>query len=812
MKYLPAIMLAVPIIMLAPRPSMAQEMQKDYPIRPVPFTDVQIGEGFWAPRMEANTRTTVPFALQKCEDTGRIDNFAKAGGLMEGPHEGHRYNDSDVFKIIEGAAYTLALGADADLETTVNGVIEKIAAAQEDDGYLFTTRTIDPEHPAPASGPERWSYLDHSHELYNVGHLYEAAVAWYQATGNRNLLEVALKNAELIDQVFGPDKRSGAPGHQEIEIGLGRLYRLTGEDKYLRLARFFLDERGQADRRKLYGAYSQDHLPVVEQTEAVGHAVRALYMYSGMADVAALTGDPAYLHAIKRIWNDVVAHKTYVTGGVGARHSGEAFGEAYELPNQSAYNETCAAIASIMWNHRLFLLEGDGRYMDVVERTLYNGFLAGVSFGGDLFFYPNPLEADGRFAFNQGAATRQPWFDCACCPSNVARFMPSIPGYAAAWKDQALYVSLYLSGQVVVRRDGGDVTLDMATRYPWDGQTRIRVEPAEPGAFPIYLRIPGWARNEPLPGGLYQYLSPAEPAVTIQVNNEYVEIDLVKGYAVLRREWKSGDVILLNLPMSIRRVVCDERVENNRGRVALERGPIVYCVEGVDHQGHVRHLFLPDDAELGSEFRSDLLNGVEVIKGTAGAAHLGEDRATTATEALPFLAVPYYAWSHRGVGEMAVWLPRQADGARSLPPPTLASRSRVSASHCWGPDTIAAVNDQTEPRSSGDQTIPRLTWWDHRGTTEWVQYDLPEKATVSAVGLYWFDDTGHGYCRVPQSWRLQYRVGDDWRPVENADRYGVEKDRFNETRFAPVETDGLRVEAQLQPEYSGGVLEWVIVE
>ncbi|MFC1960903.1 glycoside hydrolase family 127 protein [Chloroflexota bacterium] len=389
-------------------------ISSDYPFQPVPFTQVTIQDNFWQPRLETNRQVTIPYDFEKCEETGRIDNFSKAAGQMDGPHEGLHFNDSDVFKIIEGAAYSLQVHPDPGLESYIDVVIEKIAAAQEEDGYIYTTRTIDPAHPHEMSGPERWSHLTMSHELYNVGHMYEAAVAYFQATGKRAFLDVAIRSADLIDKVFGPDALRDVPGHQEIEIGLVKLYRVTGDEKYLNLARFFLDERGQANARQVQDAfgnagYMQDHIPVTEQHEAVGHAVRAVYMYAGMADVAALTGDQAYIMALKHIWENVVSKKLALTGGIGARHHGEAFGDNYELPNLTAYNETCAAIGSIFWNHRLFLLSGQAETYDIIERTLYNGFLSGISLAGDTFFYVNPLAWDGQYPFNnEQTTTRQP--------------------------------------------------------------------------------------------------------------------------------------------------------------------------------------------------------------------------------------------------------------------------------------------------------------------------------------------------------------------------------------------------------------------
>jgi DUF1680 family protein len=641
--------------------------------------------------------------------------------------------------------------------------------------------------------------------------MYEAAVAHFQATGKRTFLDVAIRNADLVAEVFGPGRLMNPPGHQEIEIGLVKLYRVTGDRKYLDLAQFFLDQRGNAEGHALYGLYNQDHLPVTEQTEAVGHAVRAGYMYAGMADVAALTGRTDYVDAIGRLWENVVGRRMYLTGGIGSRRQGEAFGDDYELPNRTAYTETCAAIANAMWNHRLFLLHGDAKYADVLERVLYNGFLAGISLEGNTFFYPNPLEADGVTAFNHGSVLRQPWFGCSCCPSNVVRFLPSLLGYAYARRGEDLYVNLYAAGAAETEVAGTPVRVAQDTRYPWDGAVRLTVTPETPANFALRLRIPGWAQGRPVPGELYTYLDAAAEPFALAVNGEAVDPAMERGYAVLRREWKAGDTVELRLPMPVRRVLCHEAVEDNRGMVALERGPVVYCAEGVDNAGQVFNLVLDDTAALKPEHRADLLGGVTVLRGTARAVRRADEGGLEAADH-PFTAVPYHAWAHRGAGPMAVWLARSDDAARPAPAPTLASRSTPTASHCHGGDTVTALNDQLEPADSLGGGIPRMTWWARKGSREWVQYDFPAPARVRAVEVYWFDDTGEGQCRVPKSWRLHYRDGDEWKPVRRIGTPGTARDRYNHLEFPPVETDALRIEVQLQPGFSGGILEWKVEE
>ena len=609
-------------------------------LRAVGFTDVVIADEFWAPRMETNRKVTVPYNFKKCEETGRIDNFAKAGGLMEGKFEGIYFNDSDLYKVIEGAAYSLKIHRDPELEKYVDGVIEKIAAAQWEDGYLYTFYSL------PERQPEkRWTDVQSKHELYCAGHFFEGAAAYYQATGKRKILDVAIRLADYIDSVFGPDKKRDVPGHEEIEIGLVKLYGVTGDEKYLKLAKFFLDERGHAEGHKLYREYSQDHKPVVEQDSAVGHAVRAGYLYSGMADVAALTGDNGYVEALERIWWDVVSKKLYITGGIGARGGGESFGKDYELPNKSAYCETCAAIANAMWNHRMFLLGGDAKYIDVLERVIYNGFLSGISLSGDKFFYPNPLASDGDYQ-------RSPWFGCACCPTNIVRFMPSLPGYAYAQQGDVLYVNLFIGGSATIKMADNTVRLVQETRYPWDGDVKITVEPKRSGELTICVRIPGWARNEPVPSDLYYFLNESSEKAKLKVNGEPVDLNIDKGFARISRRWEKGDVIELNLPMPIRRVVSHENVKDNAGRAAIQRGPVVYCFEGVDNPQGVAKLVLPADTKLYTEYRSDLLGGIVTIK----------SQGEIPQESIEVVAIPYYAWAHRGKSEMAVWLPKSAEG------------------------------------------------------------------------------------------------------------------------------------------------------
>jgi len=779
---------------------------RDYPVKPVPFTAVHFTDAFWLPRIETNRTVSVPFAFEKCEESKRVYHFERAAAVLRGEAltdkapPGYPFDDTDLYKVIEGAAYTLSVQPDPKLEAYLDGLIAKIAAAQEKDGYLYTTRTIDPENPHRWAGKQRWELEKvNSHELYNLGHLYEAAVAHYQATGKRTLLDVALRTAELLDQTFGPGKQSIFPGHQITEMGLVKLYRVTGDVRYLNLAKFLLDVRGPDGSKGAGEKYNQSHQKVVEQDEAVGHAVRATYMYSGMADVAALTGDEAYVKALDRIWDNVVGKKLYVTGGIGSTSSGEAFGLNYELPNMSAYNETCAAIGNDYWNHRLFLLKADGRYIDVMERILYNGLLSGVSLDGKAYFYPNPLESAGQHQ-------RSPWFGVACCPGNMTRFLASVPGYVYAHKDDTLYVNLFVASTADVKMDGGAVNLVQQTRYPWDGAVKITVRPAKSRSFALNVRVPGWARGEAVPSDLYRFADTSNEPVTLKVNGRAVPVAVEKGYARIAREWAAGDVVELSLPMPVRRVAASPAVDADQGRVALQRGPLVFAAEWPDNPGgHVRNLLLADDAPLATEFRPSLLGGVQVVKSKAVTLSYDEQGQVQRGD-VELTAIPYYAWANRGPGEMVVWIPNQPTSARPQPRPTLASNAKVVSSPAG--HNLRAVNDQSEPKSSRDGTDSFFHWWPEKGTTEWVEYQFEGATPVSEVEVYWLDDTGSGESRVPASWRLLYEDGEAWKPVEAAGPYGVEKDRFNRVAFKPVTTSALRLEVSQQPQWSAGIQEW----
>ncbi len=627
--------------------NMAGESQ-DYPIESVNIQNVKLNDEFWLPIIQRVQEKTIEYALAKCQEEGRFDNFLIAGGEMEGEVKGAMpFDDTDVYKIIEGASNSLISAPNPKLEKLVDSLVSIIKVGQETDGYLTTWRTIDPAKP-PANWVnvdkgERWESLAASHELYNAGHLYEAAAVHYEATGKRNFLDIAIKNADLMVKTFGDGegKIAAVPGHQIIETGLIKLYQITGKEDYLKLSKYFLENRGNPENHDLFGAYSQDHLPVVAQDEVVGHAVRAVYMYAAMTDIAAIQKDTSYLDAVNALWENMVNKKMYITGGIGAKHDGEAFGENYELPNLTAYNETCASIGDVYWNHRLHNLTGDVKYFDVIERTLYNGLISGLSLDGQQFFYPNALESDGVYKFNQGACTRKDWFDCSCCPTNVIRFIPAMPGLIYSKTGNTLYTNLYASNEAKVELKDQEIMVTQDTSYPWDGKVKFTVEPEMEGEFTIKFRIPGWSRNTVLPGDLYQYVSKDEASNKLSLNGEEIDVVADNGYFTLTRTWKSGDQVELEFPMSVRKVKANPEVEEDLGKMSLEYGPIVYAVEEIDNKSTFDDIRLTANEEFKVEMQPELLGGVKTIS---------NERLT---------AIPYYAWSNRGIGKMKVWLPAE---------------------------------------------------------------------------------------------------------------------------------------------------------
>lgn len=789
-----------PLILLSATAQV--KLKTDYPIQPVAFTQVHVTDNFWAPKIRVNADVTIPYTLEQCKKNGRIDNFLVAAGKKKADKLSEfTFDDTDIYKVIEGASYSLQVRKDATLEKYLDTLITIIGDAQEPDGYLYTFRTAKVTHPHEWIGTRRWEKEeDLSHELYNSGHLFEAAVAHYQATGKRNFLNIAIKNADLLVNTFGYGKEEKFPGHQIVETGLTKLYRVTGKRAYLDLAKFFLDLRGTPGH--LNHEYSQANKKVVDQHEAVGHAVRAAYMYTGMADVAALTGNAAYLSAIDDIWDDVVERKIYLTGGIGATGAGEAFGKAYDLPNMSAYAETCASIANVYWNSRMFLLHGDAKYIDVLERTLYNGLLSGVSLSGDRFFYPNPLASSGQHQ-------RSAWFSCACCISNMTRFLPSMPGYVYAQNKNDLFVNLFVGSESVIQLPAGKITITQNTNYPWDGNNEIIVTPPAPITFALHIRIPGWALNKPIPGNLYETGQVPEN-IQLLLNGKPVAIHMQNGFAVLNRKWSKGDKVALMLPMEAKRIYANNRVKDDKNRFALQRGPLVYCIEGPDNKdSSVMNIVVQKDAAIQAAYKPGLLNGVTVLemKGSSTKRQLNSDALLYSEQNVT--AIPYYAWANRGSSEMEVWIPYNESAARPKPAPTIASWSAVTGS-VNNKRMLQALNDQYDPQDSKDASASYLHWWPKKNTTEYVQYDFDSTYTVSSSSVYWFDDAPFGGCRIPAAWKLLYKKGGEWVPVKSTTPYPVTKDEYNTISFEPVTTTALKLEVQLPVDHSAGLHEWMV--
>jgi DUF1680 family protein len=778
-------------------------LHADYPIQPVAFTQVQVMDNFWAPKIRTNAEVTIPYTLDQCKRTGRIDNFLAAAGKKKlNKLTEYTFDDTDLYKIIEGASYGLQVKKNPELEKYLDTLINIIGDAQERDGYLYTFRSAKMEKPHNWIGSKRWEKEeDLSHELYNSGHLFESAVAHYQATGKKTLLNIAIKNADLLVKTFGYGKEEKFPGHQIIETGLTKLYRVTGKKEYLDLAKFFLDLRGTPGH--LNHEYSQAHKKVTDQHEAVGHAVRATYMYTGMADVAALTGNKEYLKAIDDIWEDVVDKKLYITGGIGATGAGEAFGKPYDLPNMSAYAETCAAIANVYWNSRMFLLHGDSRYIDVMERTLYNGLLSGVSLSGDRFFYPNPLASMGQHQ-------RSAWFGCACCISNMTRFLPSMPGYVYAQNKNDLFVNLFVGSKSSVKLPAGTIGITQMTNYPWDGKNEITIDPAKSTAFALHIRIPGWSVNKPVPGTLYLDTDANANPVKILLNGKAVTYKMDKGYAVIDRTWKKGDKLSFELPMEIKKLMANQQVSADKDRFALQRGPLVYCLEGPDNKdAAVMNIVVKKEEPIQAVYREELLNGVMTLqmKGSATKRQLNSSELVKTEQ--PVTAIPYYAWANRGASEMEVWIPYEESAAKPMPAPTIASKSKVSGS-IGNKRMLKGLNDQYEPQDSRDASATYLHWWPKKNSQEYVQYDFDKETTVSESSVYWYDDGPFGGCRIPASWKLLYKKGDEWVPVTTIKADPIAKDKYNTIKFEPVTTSALKLEIQQPVEHSAGLHEWSV--
>jgi DUF1680 family protein len=687
---------------------------------------------------------TVPYAFRKCEETGRIDNFAVAGGLKEGRFRGaYPFDDSDVFKIMEGASFLLAVQKDEKLDAYLDSLIFLIGKAQEPDGYLYTNRTInDPPH--RWIGKNRWeNEWDNSHETYNAGHMYEAAVAHYLATGKRNFLDIAIKNADLMCATFNPDGLCIAPGHQVIEMGLVKLYRVTGERKYLDLSHYFLESRGKNTRfdknsSDMFrnGQYWQDHLPVTQQTEAVGHAVRGTYLYSAMADIAALMNDQAYLDAADSVWTNIVGKKMYITGGIGSTSHGEAFGKNYELPNASAYCETCAAIGNCMFNHRMFMLHGDAKYMDVLERSLYNGVLSGISLSGNRFFYPNPLEV------HQGGQERSEWFDCSCCPSNLARFIPSVPGYMYATDNHSVYVNLFAESTADIPYQGKSIHVEQKTAYPWKGGVSLVIDPQKAN-FDLKIRIPGWSANEVAPSDLYVFANHSDKDMQVKLNGKDYQYQVEKGYAIIKNKWKKGDQVEISIPMEARMVKAHPLVEADKGRLSVEYGPIVYCAEFADNNRAVSDYSITAGTGFIPVFEPELMGGTNVLKGKSTVYSVDDRTKEFLSVEEDLVLVPYHLRSHRGTGEMLVWMPED---------PEILKKKSLAAYRTVDMVTVGSEQSEKAHNMQGFKTNTggSAAGWRDASDGGWFSYDLKvvQGEPLELVLTYLSRDGGNRYFEI----------------------------------------------------------------
>ncbi len=620
--------------------SYAQETTS--PLEAHSFSKIQITDSFWKPKLEKVAKSALPASIYQTEiKTGRIRNFEKAGRKQGEPHEGIYYDDSDVYKALEAIAYSLQNIPDPSLEQKADEWISKIASAQEPDGYINTFYSL-------TGLDKRWQDME-KHEDYCAGHLMEAGVAYYQATGKRQLLDVAIRMADHIDAQFRQVNKPWVSGHEEIELALVKLYKVTSEKKYLDLADWFLEQRGRGfgkggiwDKPEWGPKYAQDDVPVKDQKEITGHAVRAMYLYTGAADVAAAKNHPGYLNAMKTVWEDVVHRNMYVTGGIGSSGSNEGFSVDYDLPNENAYSETCASVVMVLLTQRMNLLEGKSQYIDILERSLYNAALDGLSLTGDRFFYGNPLASSGQHF-------RKEWFGTACCPSNIARLVASVGDYIYSKNEDGIWVNLFIANQTAFELAGEKVGIEMKTQFPWDGNVEILVNPTAKKSFTINLRIPGWIDENPVPGKLYSFLEEEKAKFILLVNGEKAAYKKINGYAVLDREWKKGDRITYNLPLEIRMLQSRPEVLANTNRIAIQRGPLVYCVEGVDNGGKVFQLTLTPNSKFTIKDYQVLDEKVQAIQfqGSEGS------KSKTVT------AIPYYTWANRGQNEMMVWIPKK---------------------------------------------------------------------------------------------------------------------------------------------------------
>ncbi|HET6250770.1 MAG TPA: beta-L-arabinofuranosidase domain-containing protein [Tepidisphaeraceae bacterium] len=778
----------------------------------VPIQQLKIDDGFWSPKLKLWREVMIGDCFTKFENDrgGALNNFDRVRDGKSGGHAGPPWYDGLVYEMIRGSADFLAETPDPALEKRLDGYIARIAAAQavDPDGYINTWTQL--EAPAKRWGLNGGNDVE-QHDVYNAGCLIEAGVHYYRATGKTTLLKVAARLANDMCRVIGPAPRKNViPGHAIAEEALVRMYELfreqpglkaemgfaVDEASYLKLSEFFIEARGHHEGRTNFKAYDQDNVPVFQQQTIEGHAVRATLMATGVAALARVNQEPQYYQTAQRLWDDMAGRKLYITGGVGATSNGEAFGPDYDLPN-NGYLETCAAVGGGFFSRDMNLAFGDARYVDEMETVLYNGALGHVSQAGNTYSYENPL------SFDRGHA-RWSWHDCPCCPPMFLKMMGALPGYIYAQDASGVYVNLFIANHADVTIANNKVKLAEKTRYPWDGAVEIAVDPEKEAAFDVCVRVPEWCQAKQSPDSLYMVEGlPESRAFSLKVNGQPVELAMSRGYARISRTWKKGDIVSLAMQMPIRRVRAP-KVSADAHRVALQRGPVVYAFEPVNAPVCVDSLFLPPDASLAAEYRPNVLGGVTVIN----CALKVRGKKGTAAKPVSLAAIPYYAYLNRGPSDFRVWIPEaEADAV----PATLARLATPTASHFNPGDPPRGLNDGIVPQKSSDVSKKRMTWWDHKGMAEWVQYDFPQAMKVSRVRVYWFADrTVKGGCDLPQSWRLLYKQGDVWKPVEKPSDYGVAADQFNETAFTPVTTSALRLEVQLKPNWSGGIWEWEV--
>jgi DUF1680 family protein len=767
-KVLSVILTNLALLTLVPVQNLAK-------LEPVPFTQVTIKDHFWSPRQETNRTVTVEHSLRMLEKAGNIvDMELAAAGKREG-YQGLLFTDSDLYKVLEGISYTLQTHPNPDLSRRLDVIIDKMAAAQQKDGYLNTWFQV--------TRPEdKFKNLRDWHELYCAGHMFEAAVAHHQATGKKNFLNIALRYAELINQKFGPTGKPGYCGHPEIELALVKLWKDTGDRKWFDLSKRMIDNRGtgyfaeehNTPKERYDGTYWLDDTTICDHEEIKGHAVRAAYLLSGTTDIARETGNPEMIKMLKRVWRNATEKRIFVTGGIGPSGSNEGFTVDYDLPNMSAYQETCATIAMALWGQRMNLLFADAKYADAVETALYNGLLSGISLKGDRFFYVNPLASMGNHH-------RSEWFSCACCPPNVLRTIASIGGYAYATSDSSVYVNLFVAGSMKAKVGKQEVGFDVETNYPWDG--RVKFVATKPGNFALRLRKPGWCRTANL-----------SEASTIEA-----------GYFVVQKSWKTGDSLTMELDMPI------DQVKDDQGRATVRRGPLVYCLEQVDNTAPVEDIIIPQGAAFKPVQSADM-GGITKIEAQANqAAQPDWERqlyqASPPPKPITATLVPYGFWDNRTAGRMEVWPPTVPPPSRMIGPE---ARAEVTVSFKSGNAQLFGINDGVEPQSSTEQPRALLHFWPHKGGTEWVQYTWKKPVVAKAIKLYWFDDTGRGECKIPTSWKLQAQINGNWQDVK-LKTTSFKLNAWCESTFEKVSTTALRVVIEQQPNWASGIHEWKVI-